>query len=82
MVAIRDKYGIRPLIFGKKDDKYIISSESVALDLLDYEIIRDLKAGETIIFKNNEREPIFNYYKNSLSFNFDDGKPSFSKTCA
>ena len=65
MIAIRDNYGIRPLIFGKKDDKYIISSESVALDLLDYEIVRDLKAGETIIFKNNEREPIFNYYKNS-----------------
>ena len=66
MIAIRDKYGIRPLIFGKKENTYIVSSESVALNLLDYEIIRDLKAGETIIFKDNQTEPIYHYYKDSL----------------
>ena len=65
MIAIRDNFGIRPLIFGKKDNTYIISSESVALNLLDYDIIRDVKAGESIIFKNDEREPIFDFYENS-----------------
>ena len=66
MIAIRDNYGIRPLIFGKKENTYIVSSESVALNLLDYEIIRDLKAGETIIFKDNQTEPIYHYYKDSI----------------
>ena len=68
MIAIRDNFGIRPLIYGKKDNKYIISSESVSLNLLDYEIIRDLKAGETIIFRNDQKEPIHNFYENSLRF--------------
>ena len=65
MIAIRDNFGIRPLIYGKKDNKYIVSSESVSLNLLDYEIIRDLKAGETIIFRNDQKEPIHNFYENS-----------------
>ena len=35
------------------------------IDLLDYDIVRDVKAGETIIFKNKEISPIFNYYMSS-----------------
>ena len=66
LITIRDKFGIRPLIYGKKENNYIVSSESVALNLLDYEIIRDVKAGETIIFNNNQEKPIYHYYKNSL----------------
>tara|TARA_A100001015_G_C15031908_1_gene733797 strand:+ start:477 stop:1850 length:1374 start_codon:yes stop_codon:yes gene_type:complete len=66
MIAVRDKYGIRPLIFGKKEDNYIIASESVALNLLDYDIIRDMHAGETIIFKNNITTPYHNGYANAV----------------
>lgn len=65
MITVRDKFGIRPLIFGKKENNFVIASESVALDLLDYDIVRDVKAGETIIFKNKEISPIFNYYMSS-----------------
>ena len=54
MVAFRDPNGIRPLIFGKKDDtKYMFTSESVALDCLGYSIERDVKPGETIFIDNN-----------------------------
>ena len=68
MIVVRDKYGIRPLIIGKKQDNYIVSSESVALNMLDYEITRDLKPGETIIFKNDEITPLYHTYdKTSLT---------------
>ena len=66
MIAIRDNQGIRPLIYGKKDNNYIVSSESVALNLLDYTIMRDVKPGETIVFKNNEVEPIHHCFSNSF----------------
>jgi len=60
MVAFRDPNGIRPLIFGSKDNsKYMFSSESVALDCLGYKIEKDLDPGETIFIDENR-----NVYKN------------------
>jgi len=54
MVAFRDTCGIRPLVFGEKKTtkgtKYIVSSESVALDILGYKLIRDVAPGECICF--------------------------------
>ncbi len=53
MVGFRDPNGIRPLVYGVRinsDGKkeYMISSESVALDALGFELIRDVKPGEVI----------------------------------
>ena len=54
LLAIRDPNGIRPLIMGKKENDllgktdYMFSSESPALDALDFEIIGDLKPGEAV----------------------------------
>ncbi|MCQ2502771.1 MAG: amidophosphoribosyltransferase [Saccharofermentans sp.] len=48
MIGVRDPYGLRPLILGKKDDKYYFSSESCALDAIGCEIIRDFEPGEII----------------------------------
>lgn len=66
MIAVRDKNGIRPLIWGQKSENNIISSESVALNLLDYDIVRDVNPGETIIFLNNSKDIFHKTYKNSL----------------
>jgi len=53
IVAFRDKFGIRPLIYGYRDtDKgreYMVASESVALDSQDFTVIADVKPGEAII---------------------------------
>ena len=55
MIVIRDKNGIRPLIWGGSNTYTIICSESAALNILGYEILRDVAPGETIIFENNGR---------------------------
>lgn len=52
MLAFRDPNAIRPLIMGtRKDDLYpdtIFASESVALDVLGFDIVRDVEPGEVI----------------------------------
>jgi amidophosphoribosyltransferase len=48
--AIRDPYGIRPLCLGKmKDGKgFVAASESVALDVLGADFVRDIMPGEAV----------------------------------
>ena len=57
IVAFRDPNGIRPLILGKRSNgnkiDYMIASESVALDVTQFQIDRDVKPGEVIFIENN-----------------------------
>ena len=59
VVAFRDPNGIRPLVLGRREadgsHDYMVASESVALDVLQFERIRDLKPGETIFIENGGR---------------------------
>ena len=52
IVGFRDPHGIRPLVLGKRKTKmgedYILASESVAVDVLGYEFIRDVAPGEAV----------------------------------
>ncbi|MBN2715815.1 MAG: amidophosphoribosyltransferase [Deltaproteobacteria bacterium] len=50
LICVRDPNGIRPLCIGKLDGSYVVSSESVAFDLIGAEFIRDVDPGEMIIF--------------------------------
>ncbi|MFC1045581.1 amidophosphoribosyltransferase [Pasteurella multocida] len=52
MVAFRDPNGIRPLVLGKREEngktKYMFASESIALDTVGFEFVRDVQPGEAI----------------------------------
>ncbi|MDE7390530.1 MAG: amidophosphoribosyltransferase [Lachnospiraceae bacterium] len=54
LIAARDPHGFRPLCYGKTEDgRYIVASESCALDAVGAEFIRDVKPGEIIVFDKN-----------------------------
>ena len=53
VVAFRDPNGIRPLILGRRGDEWMVASESVALDILQFERVRDVQPGEAIFIEND-----------------------------
>ncbi len=58
-VAYRDPKGIRPMVFGRREvglkTEYIFASESVTLDILGYEMIGDVGAGEAVFIDEETR---------------------------
>ena len=51
LIAARDPRGFRPLCYGKTEDgRYIVASESCALDAVGAKLIRDIKPGEIVVF--------------------------------
>lgn len=48
LIGARDPFGFRPLCIGKRDNAYILSSESCALDTVGAEFVRDVKPGEIV----------------------------------
>ncbi|MBL8441664.1 MAG: amidophosphoribosyltransferase, partial [Betaproteobacteria bacterium] len=57
LLAFRDPYGIRPLVYGKNETEagpeFLIASESVALDTLGFEMVRDIEPGEAVFIDLN-----------------------------
>lgn len=56
--AFRDANGIRPLALGKTDHGYMVASETVALDIVGADFVRDVKPGELVMFEDDQLESV------------------------
>jgi len=54
LIGVRDPFGFRPLCIGKRDNAYILVSESCALDTIGAEFVRDVEPGEIVTIRNNK----------------------------
>ena len=53
LIGARDPYGFKPLCIGKRENAYIITSETCALETLGAEYIRDIEPGEVVTITKN-----------------------------
>ncbi|CUT17788.1 MULTISPECIES: amidophosphoribosyltransferase [Candidatus Ichthyocystis] len=71
LLAFQDPYGIRPLVLGCREDNgnvsYMLSSESVALDINGFNLIGDVKAGEMVFIDFSMNLHRFQYAPGVLS---------------
>jgi amidophosphoribosyltransferase len=54
LIAARDPFGFKPLCIGKRDNAYIVTSETCALDTIGAEFVRDVKPGEVVTITPTE----------------------------
>lgn len=48
LIGVRDPYGLKPLCIGKRDNTYVLASESCALTSVGAEFVRDVEPGEIV----------------------------------
>ena len=48
LIGARDPFGFKPLCIGKRDNAYILASETCALDTIGAEFVRDVLPGEVV----------------------------------
>lgn len=53
MILAMDPHGLRPLSLGKIGDGYVAASETVALDIVGAEFVRDINPGELVVINDN-----------------------------
>ena len=58
LVGARDPLGIRPLVLGELDGRYILASETCALDIIGARFIRDIENGEIVVISEDGIESI------------------------
>ena len=54
MIAVRDKWGLKPLSIGKNNDALMFSSETCALDSIGAEFVRDVEPGEIVVIEDGK----------------------------
>jgi len=54
LIAFRDKHGIRPLVLGKLNGGYIISSETSAIEVMGGQYVREIKPAEMLVIEKGK----------------------------
>jgi amidophosphoribosyltransferase len=58
LIGARDPLGIRPLVLGELDGRYILASESCALDIIGARFVRDVENGEVVVISEDGIESL------------------------
>ena len=46
VIGFRDPYGVRPLVLGETEGRYVLASETSALDIIGAKLVREIEPGE------------------------------------
>jgi amidophosphoribosyltransferase len=68
VIGVKDPNGFRPLCLGKLNGRYVLASESCALDLVEAELIRELDPGEIVIIGKNGIQSIKSHVETQHTF--------------
>ncbi len=66
MIAVRDPWGIRPLVLGMLKDAYVVASETCALDLIDAVYVREVNPGEVLVINREGVRSIYPFDKEPM----------------
>ena len=66
LIGVRDPNGIRPLVIGKLNNSYVLTSETCALDIIGAKFIREVENGEIVLIENDEIKSIKPFPKQKL----------------
>ena len=58
LIGVRDPLGIRPLVLGELDGRYILASETCALDIIGARYVRDVENGEVVVISETGVESL------------------------
>lgn len=53
MIGVRDPMGFRPLVLGRRQGRYLLASETCALDTIEAEYVREVEPGEVVVINEN-----------------------------
>jgi len=58
LIGVRDPLGIRPLVLGEYDGKFVLASETCALDIIGAHFVRDIEHGEMVVISETGIESL------------------------
>jgi amidophosphoribosyltransferase len=53
LIGVRDPLGVRPLVLGKLGSAFVLASETVALDIINAQHVRDIQPGEIVVINED-----------------------------
>lgn len=56
LIAARDHAGFRPLALGKKENAFVVASETVGFDIIDAEYVREIEPGEIVVINESSQK--------------------------